>query len=85
MPSANFLLYPSRRISGIEICENTTAPATVTPVIAENTALPATVAMPSPPRTRWSSASIELNRSRITPDAVANAPIRMNSGITAKM
>ena len=55
----------------------------MTPVIAEKTALPPTVAMPSPPRTRRSTASIDSNSSRITPETVANAPMRMKSGMTA--
>src|SRR3712207_8839502 len=60
------------------------AVATEEPLIAAKPAQAVTVAMASPPR-RWPSQAFEArNSSRLMPDAVANDPIRMNIGITAR-
>ncbi len=63
---------------------NTAAEAIETPVTAANTALAPTVAMPSPPRTRASSACATSKVSFPTFETLTSSPISTKSGMVAK-
>jgi hypothetical protein len=62
---------------------NTAAEAMETPVTAAKTAFAATVAMPSPPRRRFSRASATWKVSFPTSETLTSSPISTNNGMVA--
>src|SRR3954451_17355054 len=76
---------PKRVISGIAIFVNTAAFTMVEPDAAPNAAEDMTVAIARPPRSLPSQRYAVRKHSVTMPAAVANEPIRMKSGITARL
>src|SRR3954468_434188 len=84
-PALNRTSSPKRVISGIAILVNTAALTMVEPDAAPNAAEDMTVAIARPPRSLPSQRYAVRKHSVTMPAAVANEPIRMNSGITARL
>src|ERR1051326_6682341 len=84
-PELSRTSYPKRVISGIAILVNTAAFTMVEPDAAPNAADDMTVAIARPPRSLPSQTYAVRKHSVTMPAAVANEPIRMKSGMTARL
>ena len=84
-PALKRLSYPNDVISGKAIFVNTAALTTVEPLAAPKAADAIVVAIASPPGRRPNQLYAALYKSVVKPACVANDPIRINNGITAKV
>ena len=85
LPAARSFLYPAFIIAGTAISPTTISTAPTMPELAAKIAQSTIVVSASPPRTPPSQTRTATNRRSAIPDRSSIAPMKMNSGIAARM